>query len=73
MSPQAIDFLLASSIQDGCPLLEMFCSGEEGVGEEEGEEEEAMVFLSHILSSRSASLPGILVGLDSEQLIEIND
>lgn len=53
LSLQAIDFLLASSIQDGWPLSGIDCIGGD---------EDCTFFLSH-LSSRSLS--GTLVGLDS--------
>lgn len=62
LSLQAIDFLLASSIQDGWPLSDMDCNADGSVGDDEGDEEDATFFRSH-LSSRGLS--GILVGLDS--------
>lgn len=64
LSLQAIDFLLASSIQDGWLLSEMDCRGDDGIGEEDGEEEDGEFFLIHL---SPASLPGTLVGLDSER------
>ena len=64
LSLQAIDFLLASSIQDGWPLSDMDCNADGSVGDDEGDEEDPTFFRSH-LSSRGLS--GILVGLDSER------
>lgn len=53
LSLQAIDFLFASSIQDGWLLS----------GDDDGDEDDATFFRSHF-SSRGLS--GTLVGLDSE-------
>lgn len=61
LSLQAIDFLFASSIQDGCPLPDMDCSTDDCVGDDEGDED-ALFFRSHF-SSRFLS--GSLAGLDS--------
>lgn len=62
LSLQAIDFLLASSIQDGCPLSDIDCNTDGSVGDDDGDEGAAGVFRSHF-SSRGLS--GTLVGLDS--------
>lgn len=64
LSLQAIDFLLASSIQDGWPLSDMDCSVDGSVGDDEGDED-GPKFLRDHLSSRGLS--GTLVGLDSER------
>lgn len=64
LSLQAIDFLFASSIQDGWPLSDMDCSADGIVGDDEGDKDGATFFRSH-LSSRGLS--GTLVGLDSER------
>ncbi len=64
LSLQAIDFLFASSIQDGWPPSDMDCSADGIVGDEEGDEDGATFFRSQ-LSSRGLS--GTLVGLDSEK------
>lgn len=64
LSLQAIDFLLASSIQEGWLLSDMDCNADGIVGDEEGDEEDPTFFRSH-LSSRGLS--GTLVGLDSER------
>lgn len=70
LSLQAIDFLLASSIQDGWPLSDMDCSTDGCVGDEDGDEGDPTFFLSH-LSSRSFS--GALVGLDSIERKKSNE
>lgn len=62
LSLQAIDFLFASSIQDGWLLSDMDCNADGIVGDDEGEEDGATFLRSH-LSSRGLS--GTLVGLDS--------
>lgn len=62
LSLQAIDFLLASSIQDGWPLSDMDCSTDGSVGDDDGDEEDGAFFRNH-LSSRGLS--GTLVGLNS--------
>lgn len=62
LSLQAIDFLFASSIQDGCPLSDMDCRGDGTVGDSERAGDDTTFFLDH-LSSRGRS--GIVVGLDS--------
>lgn len=64
LSLQAIDFLFASSIQDGWPLSDMDCRADGIVGDVEGDEDDGTLFLNH-LSSRGLS--GTLVGLDSER------
>lgn len=64
LSLQAIDFLLANSIQDGWPLSDMDCSTEGSVGDDDGDEEDAAFFRDH-LSSRDLS--ATLVGLNSKK------
>lgn len=64
LSLQAIDFLFASSIQDGCPPSVADCNTDGLVGDNEGDEDGATFFRSH-LSSRGLS--GTLVGLDSRR------
>lgn len=44
----------------------MVCKGDDNEGDDEGDNEVGMFFLSH-LSSRSASLPATMVGLDSKR------
>lgn len=60
LSLQAIDFLFATSIQDGWLLSVMDCNADCIVGDDEGDEDDATFFRSH-LSSRGIS------GLDSER------
>lgn len=62
LSLQAIDFLLASSIQDGWPPPD--CSADGKGGDDEGDEDVTAVFRGHF-SSRGLS--GIFAGLDSER------
>lgn len=64
LSLHAMDFLFASSIQDGCPLSDMDCSTDGCVGDDDGDGDEPRFLLSHF-SSRGFS--GTLVGLDSEE------
>lgn len=54
LSLQAIDFLFASSIQDGWLLSDMDCNGDGIVGDDEGDEDDVTFFRSH-LSSRGLS------------------
>lgn len=63
LSLQAIDFLLASSIQVGCLLSDGSTDGR--VGSEDGDEGDSTFFLAH-LSSRGFS--GTLMGLDSKEI-----
>lgn len=44
----------------------MVCKGDDDEGDDEGDNEVGMFFLNH-LSSRSASLPATMVGLDSKR------
>lgn len=64
LSLQAIDFLLASSIQDGWPLSDVDWHAGAFVGDAEGVEDDCTFFRNH-LSSQGRS--GTLTGLDSEQ------
>lgn len=63
LSLHAIDFLFASSIQDGCPLSGMDWSTDGCVGDDEGDAD--VTFFRTHLSSRGLS--GTLAGLDSER------
>lgn len=65
LSLQAIDFLLASSIQDGWLLSD--CSTDGRVSSKDGDEGDSAFFLGH-LSSRGLS--GTLMGLDAKEMNE---
>lgn len=72
LSLQAIDFLLASSIQDGWPLSDVDWHAGAIVGDDEGDEGDCTFFCCHC---SSLGFPGTLTGLDSErdkQKIKIN-
>lgn len=63
LSLQAIDFLLASSIQDGWPLSDVDWHIGAFVGDDEGDEVDCTLFRNHLSSQ---GLSGTLTGLDSE-------
>lgn len=64
LSLQAIDFLLASSIQDGWPLSDVDWLAGAVVGDTEGDEGDGTFFRIHFSSQ---GLSGTLTGLDSKR------
>lgn len=64
LSLQAIDFLLASSIQDGWPLSDVDWHAGAIVGDIEGDGGDCTFFRIHFSSK---GLSGTLTGLDSEK------
>lgn len=64
LSLQAIDFLFASSIQDGWLLSDVDCKADGIGGDDEGDEDDGTFFRSHL---SSGGLSGTFVGLDSER------
>lgn len=64
LSLQAIDFLFASSIQDGWLLSDVDCKADGIGGDDEGDEDDGTFFRSHL---SSGGLSGTFAGLDSER------
>lgn len=64
LSLQALDFLLASSIQDGWPLSDVDWHAGAIVGDVEGDEGDGTFFCIHLSSQ---GLSGTFTGLDSEK------
>lgn len=64
LSLQALDFLLASSIQDGWPLSDVDWHAGASVGDVEGDEGDGTFFRIHLSSQ---GLSGTFTGLDSEK------